>query len=316
MAINVDQVYKTVLLIINKEQRGYLTPDEFNKLATQVQLEKIDTYFETINQQMRVPQNDSEYANRYKSVQEKLDTFKTIGTCTYVAPAGTTPGYFSPPSSSGAASGTQLLSSANGQISFPLTTITQAQVEQSNVTVTYLGAAYANYNITGGNFNLTAGALATGAANNIVITLYPKNFYKLGTVFYKDDRAVEPIQRNELAMLNMSPISKPTDYFPVYLYEGLKGVSDKKIIIYPQTINASIQASYIRKPADVMWNFTSTAGYYVYNPTTSVNFELDETEQTDVILQILLYAGVVIKDPQIVQAASQEIAMEKQNEII
>ena len=65
-----------------------------------------------------------------------------------------------------------------------------------------------------------------------------------------------------------------------------------------------------------MWNFDSSAGYYVYNPTTSVDFELEDTEQTDVILQILLYAGVVIKDPQIVQAASQEIAMEKQNEII
>ncbi len=310
MAINVDQVYKTVLLIVNKEQRGYLTPDEFNKLATQVQLEKIDTYFETINQQMRVPQNDSEYADRYKSVQEKLDVFKTIGVCTYTAPVGTTPGFFSPPSSSGVASGTQLFSSTNGQISYPLTTITQAQVEQSNVTVTYLGAAYANYNITGGNFNLTAGALATGAANNIVITLYPKDFYKLGTVLYKDDRAVEPIQRNELAMLNMSPISKPTDYFPVYLYEN------SKIIIHPQTISTSVQASYVRKPGDVKWNFTSTAGYYVYDPTTSVNFELSDTEQTDVILQILLYAGVVIKDPQIIQAASQEIAMEKQNELI
>ena len=71
MAINVDQVYKTVLLIINKEQRGYLTPNEFNKLATQVQLEIVDGYFETINQQMRVPQNDSEYADRYKSVYKK-----------------------------------------------------------------------------------------------------------------------------------------------------------------------------------------------------------------------------------------------------
>ena len=49
MAINVDQVYKTVLLIINKEQRGYLTPNEFNKLATQVQLDVLDNYFETLN---------------------------------------------------------------------------------------------------------------------------------------------------------------------------------------------------------------------------------------------------------------------------
>ena len=31
MAINVDTVYKTVLLILNQQQRGYMTPDEFNK---------------------------------------------------------------------------------------------------------------------------------------------------------------------------------------------------------------------------------------------------------------------------------------------
>ena len=31
MAINVNTVYQTVLLILNKEQRGYMTPLEFNK---------------------------------------------------------------------------------------------------------------------------------------------------------------------------------------------------------------------------------------------------------------------------------------------
>jgi len=37
MAINVDLVYKTVLLILNQQQRGYITPDEFNKVGNQVQ---------------------------------------------------------------------------------------------------------------------------------------------------------------------------------------------------------------------------------------------------------------------------------------
>ena len=39
--INVNTVYQTVLSILNKEQRGYLTPFEFNNLAQQVQLEII-----------------------------------------------------------------------------------------------------------------------------------------------------------------------------------------------------------------------------------------------------------------------------------
>ena len=312
MAINVDQVYKTVLLIINKEQRGYLTPNEFNKLATQVQLEIVDGYFEAINQQMRLPQNDSEYADRYKSVQEKLDAFKDIGSCAFTAATLTEPAFFTPPSSSGVASGTQTFATTTTIISYPLTTITQAQVENSNVVVTLetptgsAGVAYANFTITGGALQLTAGAIATG--NTLRIVLYPQDFYKLGTVLYKNDKAVEPVQRNELALLNLSTITKPSEYFPVYLF------NENKIIIHPQTIVSNVEATYVRKPADVMWNFDSTAGYYVYDPTTSVNFELAITEQANVILQILLYAGVVIKDPMIIQAASAEIQRDQQNE--
>lgn len=308
MAINVDQVYKTVLLIINKEQRGYLTPNEFNKLAAQVQLDILDTYFETLNQQLRVPQNESEYGNRYKTVQEKLDVFKKIGNCTYNAAAGTVPAFFTLPTSSGAASGTQLISTVTNQITFPLTTITQSQVEQSTVVVTYLGVAYTDFKISGGIFSLTAGSLPTGAANNVVITLFPQDFYKLGSVLYKDDRIAEPIQRNELALLNISPISKPVEQFPVYLFE------ENKIIIYPQSISSQVQATYIKKPTDPSWNFNSSSGYYVWDPATSVNFELDVTEQVNVIIQILLYAGIVIKDQTIIQAAASEIAQEAQNE--
>ena len=44
MAINVNTVYQTVLLILNKEQRGYMTPTEFNSIGTQVQLEIFEKY--------------------------------------------------------------------------------------------------------------------------------------------------------------------------------------------------------------------------------------------------------------------------------
>ena len=69
MAINVDTVYKTVLLILNKEQRGYITPDEFNKTATQVQLDIFEQYFDDLNQQLRVPQADYDYADRQMNIK-------------------------------------------------------------------------------------------------------------------------------------------------------------------------------------------------------------------------------------------------------
>ena len=46
MAINVNTVYQTVLLILNKEQRGYMTPVEFNKTGAQAQLEIFDEEIE------------------------------------------------------------------------------------------------------------------------------------------------------------------------------------------------------------------------------------------------------------------------------
>ena len=41
MAISVNEVYKTVLLILNKEQRGYITPDEFNKIGNSSSIRNI-----------------------------------------------------------------------------------------------------------------------------------------------------------------------------------------------------------------------------------------------------------------------------------
>ena len=70
--VNVNTVYKTVLLILNQQQRGYMTPDEFNKVATQVQLDIFESYFESLNQQYRVPQNDTEYADRVKNIRHRV----------------------------------------------------------------------------------------------------------------------------------------------------------------------------------------------------------------------------------------------------
>ena len=83
MAINVDLVYKTVLLILNQQQRGYITPDEFNKVGNQVQQGIFEKYMSDLNQQLRIPENDNEYANRVKNLEEKLDIFKTIAAPTF-----------------------------------------------------------------------------------------------------------------------------------------------------------------------------------------------------------------------------------------
>jgi hypothetical protein len=239
MAVNVDIVYRTVLLIINKEQRGYLTPDEFNKTATQVQLEIFNEYFEDLTQQLRLPGNDSEYSNRVKNLQEKVAIFQTDSVCSPVV----------------------------------------------------------------GGFN----------------TPNVSDFYKLGTVIYNDDKEVQYVQPNELLELNLSPITKPSKYWPVYTYKNLI------IKVYPTpSLTDVISCTYIRKPSNPIWNFTALPPnyQYVYNPSIydsstnpggSQDFELHKTEQTNLITRILLYSGIIIKDPQIIQIAAQQAQAETIN---
>ena len=43
--VNIDTVYQKVLMIANKEQRGYITPQEFNLFANLAQSEIVEQYF-------------------------------------------------------------------------------------------------------------------------------------------------------------------------------------------------------------------------------------------------------------------------------
>ena len=73
----VDTIYQRVLAVANKEQRGYITPQEFNLLANQAQMAIFDQYFYDINQASRIPGNETEYSDTIKTLNEKISLFKT-----------------------------------------------------------------------------------------------------------------------------------------------------------------------------------------------------------------------------------------------
>ena len=247
MAINVNTVYKTVLLILNKEQRGYMTPDEFNRVATQVQLEIFEKYFNDLNQQLRVAQTDTDYSDRQMNIDEKIAIFKTFGKCEYIPSLK----YFTLP------------------------------------TVDYYSQTF--------------------------------QFYRLGTVVYNNEVELQRLQRSEFYNIQKSLLTKSTISFPTYLYEN------QKLFVKPDSIVTGITADYVRKPLNVRWGYEpGTLGQYQYtgdssiydpaaNPNGSTQFEIHPSEQTRVIIEILMYAGIIIRDPQIVQAATQEAAMNEQN---
>jgi len=78
MAINVNKVYKKVLSIINKEQRGFITPDEFNKYATNAQLQLLDIAFSdftSVSNLDTAMRTNMGYADIPSKIKEKIDQF-------------------------------------------------------------------------------------------------------------------------------------------------------------------------------------------------------------------------------------------------
>jgi hypothetical protein len=236
MAINVNEVYQTVLLILNKEQRGYMTPDEFNKIATQVQLEIFEKFFEDYNQYIRMPKTDVEFASRMDHIREEFQVFE-----------------------------------------------------------------------------VTADASAVVALSNVYTQ--PSGLHRFGSAFYttgKNSPEIEIVSSRDYHQLRLSPLTQPNTNFPVATYQG------DKLTVYPQTANplvSDISFNYIRKPANVVWAFTvGSLGQYIYDSgVASTDFEISDSQQTEVILKILQYAGIVIRDPNITQAAAQELAQDEAN---
>jgi len=252
MAINVNTVYTSVLSILNKEQRGYLTPYEFNQLATQVQLEIFESYFENLNQQLRAPENNSEYADRVKMLQEKISTFETSASVNVVV--------------------------------------------ANNI----------------GTYDFSA--------QNPSVHRFGRIDYTNGS---KLPVEIDKVTRQEFLTFRRSPLTAPSQDYPICYIEGTTIKILPAIGSTPASPNAAQQVytlEYVKKPIDPVWNYTvGSVGQYIFDPVAngvSKDFEISDLDQTEVILKILMYAGVVIRDPEIVQQAAQAVAAQDQLEQI
>ena len=73
--VNIDTVYQRVLALANKEQRGYITPKEFNLFANHAQMDIFEQYFYDLNQFRRLNGNDTMYADPVDMLEEKIEIF-------------------------------------------------------------------------------------------------------------------------------------------------------------------------------------------------------------------------------------------------
>ena len=285
-----------------------MTPLEFNKIGAQSQLEIFETYFDSLNQQLRVPQANTDYADRVVNLDEKISIFKDYGNATSVSSSNV---FNLPNQYSGTSSATQQFTANPQSQTFTLSGNALALSNAgaiTNVFVNDIELASTAYSISGATLTISS----TITLNDIVvINLYPKDFYRLGQVLYQagalPTEELQRVDRGELYHLLSSNLTKPTTVNPIYIYEN------NQLTVYPTEITSDLSVSYIRKPIPPIWSFQSGA-QYTFQPVSSCNFELHSAEQIELILKILLYAGVVIKNPEIIQVAASQIQQENINQ--
>jgi len=337
MELNVNTVYTTVLSILNKEQRGYMTPDEFNKVATQVQLEIFEGFFQDLNQYLRMPKTDEEFASRIAHVEEEIQVFEEYES----ASSSVTDNIYTVPLQGGVLTGIV----STGGTGYSTSTTAQATTGGSGtgckVNTTAANGAVTSFTIgsTGSGYKVGDEITISGGGGDAKITVnsLTSGVYRLGSVYFNavpGTPQIELVGRKEYKQQLMSPLTQPSKSFPIGILKNDKVEVYPKVTTFnpPRAVdNNDIKFNYIRKPKDVRWGFTTgSLGQYVYdsteyNPTTypsstdaatagSTQFEIDSTSQTTVILEILKYSGIIIRDPQIIQAAQQELVQDEANE--
>jgi len=230
----INSVRNTVLAIINKNNYGYISPNDFNLFAKQAQLDLFDEYFYNYNQQINEENarlSGTGYANIKLGYEEVIDTFsvtafltqKTLGTSNYFLPSEST---------------------------------------------------------TGSDYYLLNKVLCYSGGN------------LLGQA--------EKVTHNKITLLNTSLLTTPNTSFPAYTQEG------NSITIFPETINSGsdVQAQYIRYPKDPKWTYiTLYNGEPMFDQTAAdyQDFELPIDDTNDLVAKILQYAGVSIREADVVQ---------------
>ena len=240
----INSVRNTVLSILSKDIRGYVTPEEFNLFSKQAQTEIFEQlnfdYSNAMNKQ-NAGLHGSGYSDIVEKIGQVLDEFVVSEVLHY---NGITTKFYMP------------------------------------------GEDPAN----------TQEALA----------------YRLDRLIYNDAVEIEKVDRTKILNLTASNLTAPSTLYPVYTLDN------QGIKVYPTTITSNVMVDYLRYPKDPKWTYTSLSnGEALFNQgaTDYQDFELPQSYETDLIIKICQYAGVSIREAEVVQAAKADEIQSKQEKI-
>ena len=276
----INSVRNTVLSILNKNNYGYISPSDFNLFAKQAQLDIFEDYFYQYNYQINKENaraSGTGYADITKGYEEVINIFSVDNF---------------------------LLHNISNKFFTPSQTTTNDDYYLLNKVLVYTRLLASGSNTS----NQTAFVQSLSGTDTLVLTDgngNPADIFQNfpeGYVVYDDSvvNEAEKVTHSKITMLNNSLLTAPSTMFPAYTQQ------EPNLSLFPPSINTigAVQCQYIRYPNDPKWTYVELIGgepSFDQSQTDFQDFELSISDEPTLVLKILQYAGMSIREVAAVQ---------------
>ena len=310
----ISDVYRNVQDLLNKNNFGFLTPMSFNQYAKSAQLELFTDYFSNYNKQVNLEnarRSGTDYADLKKKIEEDIERFlvnnflKRSSSNIFYQPSLTTTGDEMFRFNKVLIYSTELDSGTN-------TSVTANRLVDSGATFVTTGVS-ANDIVVNTTANTTARVTSVVSNTQLALT---SNIFTTTSQGYliisgESPKEAEKVTNSKITLLNNSLQTAPNTTYPAYVQDG------STITVYPSTIDAygQVLASYFRFPYDPKWTYvTLVNGTPVFDATQSdyQDFEVANDEYVNLVIKICQYAGLEIREQQVINYAKNEEIENKQ----
>ena len=315
--VNIDTVYQKVLALANKEQRGYITPQEFNLMASKAQLDLINNYFHKTKTSFLKPQNQSEASDEMEMVQEKMGWLRSEAKLTAELIANS------------------IITELNGKV------ILKLPGDLYKIATLYLTAASGAAGLDANNqstqnpsqdfdrvevhrvdrkdlLDMKRHPLTTPSINRPIYIINDNVFEYLElhpTVAYTSTQhtnagfAPETTWETWAVTGNLNNIQGA--YVNTEPAEQGFDIDDDLLTTLP---GSTFRLDYYKKPESPTWGYIIVNQKPLYNENTSRHFNLHPSEEEPLVMRILELSGVIIENPALQQGVGQDKANTKQEQ--
>ena len=311
----INSVRNTVLSILNKNNYGYISPSDFNLFAKQAQMDIFEDYFYQYNYQIQKEnsrQSGTGYADIKKGYEEVIEMFSETKYLTHDSN-----NVFFLPSQSTTGDDYYLINKVLGYETI-VTTGTNTAVFLNNLEDSNADFIADGVQVGDIVFNLRPVAPSYATVTQVlsgnilglsedIFTVVPSSY-----IIYKPKQnELEKVTLSKITMLTNSILTAPTRSFPAYTQQG------DKLTAFPSSISEGILCQYFRYPKDPKWTYQSLTGGEPAFDSSQLDyqdFELTPDDEPSLIMKILQYAGMSIREIQAVQFAQAQDQEDTQEE--